>query len=136
MLNLLVCGAPPACDAGRLVELVGLAQAEGWDVCVVASPSGRSFTDPAAFEATTGHPIHSQHKQPEEPDVLPPPDAIVVAPATPNTINRWAAGISGTLALGLLTEAIDKRLLVLARPFVNAAQAEHPASRAASSGCE
>jgi Flavoprotein len=59
--------------------------------------------------------------------VLPPPDAIVVAPATFNTINKWAAGISDTLALGLLTKAIGKRLPVVALPFVNAAQAEHPA---------
>jgi hypothetical protein len=28
--------------------------------------------------------------------VLPPPDAIVVAPPTFNTINKWAAGISDT----------------------------------------
>jgi flavoprotein len=29
----------------------------------------------------------------------------VVAPATFNTINKWAQGISDTLALGLLNEA-------------------------------
>jgi len=42
-------------------------------------------------------------------------------------LNKWAAGISDALALGLLTEAIGKRLPVVALPFVNAAQAEHPA---------
>ena len=31
------------------------------------------------------------------------------------------------LALGLLTEAIGRRLPVVALPFINAAQAEHPA---------
>jgi phosphopantothenoylcysteine synthetase/decarboxylase len=51
----------------------------------------------------------------------------VVGPATFNTINKWAAGISDTLALGLLTEAIGKRLPMVALPFINAAQAEHPA---------
>jgi phosphopantothenoylcysteine synthetase/decarboxylase len=123
-LYLIVCGAPPARDANRLVQL---AQAEGWDVCVIATPSGRNFIDPAALEAATGHPIRSEYKQPDAADVLPPPDAIVVAPATFNTINKWAAGISDTLALGLLTEAIGKRLPVVALPFINAAQAEHPA---------
>jgi phosphopantothenoylcysteine synthetase/decarboxylase len=126
VLYVIVCGAPPARDAGRLVEL---AQAKGWEVCVIATPSGRSFIDPAALEAATGYPVRSEYKQPEELDVLPPPDAIVVAPATFNTINKWAAGISDTLALGLLTEAIGKRLPVVALPFVNAAQAEHPAFR-------
>ena len=127
VLYLIVCGAPPARDADRLVQL---AQADGWDVCVIATPSGCSFIDSAALEAATGHPVRSEYKQPDAADVLPPPDAIVVAPATFNTINKWAAGISDTLALGLLTEAIGKRLPVVALPFINAAQAEHPAFQA------
>jgi phosphopantothenoylcysteine synthetase/decarboxylase len=124
VLYLIVCAAPPARDALVLVEL---AQQVGWEVCVIATPSARRFIDPPALEAATGHPVRFDYKQPDEPDVLPPPDAIVVAPATFNTINKWAAGISDTLALGLLTEAIGKRLPVVALPFINAAQAEHPA---------
>jgi phosphopantothenoylcysteine synthetase/decarboxylase len=124
VLYLIVCAAPPARDADRLVQL---AQRDRWDVCVIATPSARSFIDSSALEAASGHPVRSEYKQPDEADVLPAPDAIVVAPATFNTINKWAAGISDTLALGLLTEAIGKRLPVVALPFVNAAQAEHPA---------
>jgi hypothetical protein len=56
-----------------------------------------------------------------------PPDTIIVAPATFNTINKRAAGISDTLALGLLTEAIGTHLPVVALPFLNEAQARHPA---------
>jgi phosphopantothenoylcysteine decarboxylase len=96
VLYVIVCGAPPARDAGRLVEF---AQAKGWEVCVIATPSARSFINSSALEAATGHPVRSEYKQPDEADVLPPPDAIVVAPATFNTINKWAAGISDTLAL-------------------------------------
>jgi phosphopantothenoylcysteine synthetase/decarboxylase len=124
VLYLIVCAAPPARDA---LVLVKLAQAAGWDVCVIATPSARRFIDIPALEAATGHPVRSDYKRPDDPDVLPPPDAITVAPATFNTINKWAAGISDTLALGLLTEAIGKRLPVVALPFVNAAQAQHPA---------
>jgi len=54
-------------------------------------------------------------------------DAIIVAPATVNTINKWAAGICDTLALGILVEAIGKRLPVAALPFTNRAHAAHPA---------
>jgi Flavoprotein len=43
--------------------------------------------------------------------VVVSPDAIIVAPATFNTINKWAVGISDTLALGLLTEAIGRPAL-------------------------
>jgi phosphopantothenoylcysteine decarboxylase len=56
-----------------------------------------------------------------EPDVLPPADAIIVAPATVNTINKWAAGICDTVALGILVEAIGKKLPIVALPFTNRA---------------
>ena len=75
----------------------------------------------------TGHPVRHDYKLPSEPDVLPEPDAIVVAPATFNTLNKWAAGIADTLALGLLCEATGRGLPVVALPYLNAAQAEHPA---------
>jgi hypothetical protein len=75
-------------------------------VCVIVTPDGAKFADLAGLAELTGHPVRSQYKQPDDPDVLPPPDAFVVAPATFNTINKWANGISGTLALGLLNEAL------------------------------
>jgi len=124
VLYVIVCGAPPARDAG---ELVRLAQRDGWDVCVLASPSGRKFTDVAALERLTGHPVRSEYKNPGEPDVLPPPDAIIVAPATVNTINKWGAGICDTLPLGILVEAIGKRLPIAALPVTNPEHAAHPA---------
>ena len=59
--------------------------------------------------------------------MLPDPDAVIVAPATVNTINKWAAGICDTLALGILVEAIGKRLPIVALPSTNQAHAAHPA---------
>jgi hypothetical protein len=44
-------------------------------------------------------------------------------------INKWAAGISDTLALGLLNEALGLGLPVVAVPFPNVALARHPAFR-------
>ena len=108
-------------------QLVSLAQQRGWDVCVLTTPSGRRFTDPAALERQTGYPVRSEYKNPGEPDVLPDPDAVIVAPATVNTINKWAAGICDTLALGILVEAIGKRLPIVALPSTNQAHAAHPA---------
>jgi hypothetical protein len=57
----------------------------------------------------------------------PAPSAIVVAPATVNTINKWAAGIADTLALGLVVEGIGLGLPIIAIPYTNAAMAAHPA---------
>jgi phosphopantothenoylcysteine synthetase/decarboxylase len=124
VLYIITCAAPPACDVGKLVKL---AQDAGWDVCVVATPQAVKFLDVTTLEAMTGHQVRSEYKQPDEPDVLPPPKAMIVAPASFNTMNKWAAGISDTLALGLLTEAIGKRLPVAAVPFTNRAHAAHPA---------
>lgn len=44
--------------------------------------------------------------------------------------HEWAAGISDTLALGLLNEALGASVPVEARPYVNEALAAHPAYQA------
>lgn len=124
VLYVIACAAPPAREVARLIEP---AQEVGWDVCLLVTPSATRFIDSAAMERKTGHPVRSNYKEPGTEDVLPPPDAIIVAPATLNTINKWACGICDTLALGILVEAIGKRLPVVALPFTNSAHAAHPA---------
>jgi len=126
VLYVVACGGPPARD---LPAFVGFAREQGWDVCVIATPDGAKFLDAAQLADQTGHPVRSQYKQPDELDVLPPADAFVVAPATFSTINRWALGISDTLALGLLNEAVGLELPMAAVPWPNAALARHPAFR-------
>lgn len=64
---------------------------------------------------------------PGDPRPLPDPDAIAVAPATFNTINKWAAGISDTLALGILCEAYGLGVPTAVLPAVNSSLAAHPA---------
>jgi phosphopantothenoylcysteine synthetase/decarboxylase len=124
VLYVIVCGSPAA---SRVATLVELAQAAGWEVCVVATPDGRKFIDTPALAALTGHPVRSAFKNPGDPDVLPAADAMVVAPATVNTLVKWSAGIADTLALGLVVEAVGKGLPLAAFPFTNAAMAAHPA---------
>lgn len=124
VLYIVVCAAPPAQDAPKLVRA---ARDEGWDTCVIATPSALRFIDVPGLEQLTGHPVRSQYKSPGAADVLPDADAIIVAPATVNTINKWALGICDNLALGLLVEGIGKRLPIVAMPFTNYAHAAHPA---------
>jgi phosphopantothenoylcysteine synthetase/decarboxylase len=123
VLYLIVCGGRPA---GQLPEFVCFAQAQGWDVCVIATPDGTKFLDAARLAELTGHPVRSQYKDPDEPDVLPPANAFIIAPATFNTINKLAQGISDTLALGLLNEAVGLGLPMVAVPWPNVALYRHP----------
>ncbi|WP_433126177.1 flavoprotein [Micromonospora sp. CA-240977] len=126
VLYVIACGSPLARHVGRLVDL---AQQDGWDVCVVTTPDGAKFVDQAALVRQTGHPVRTHYKNPGDPDVLPPADAMIVCPATVNTVNKWAAGITDTLALGLLVEAQGKGVPIVAVPYTNAAMAAHPAFR-------
>jgi phosphopantothenoylcysteine synthetase/decarboxylase len=51
-----------------------------------------------------------------------------VAPATFNTINKCAAGVSDSLAVGLINEALGTLSVPLALvPWVNASLSSHPA---------
>jgi hypothetical protein len=53
-------------------------------------------------------------------------DAVVVAPATYNTINKWAAGISDTYPLSILAELTGMGVPIAVLPFVNSALAANP----------
>jgi hypothetical protein len=109
------------------------AKRHGWDVCLLLTLSAhRWLTEDAegqieALEELTGHPVRWQYKLPSLPEVLFPPDPILVAPLTNNTLAKWASAISDTLALGLITEGTGLGLKIVALPHFNDAQAAHPA---------
>ncbi|GII04230.1 flavoprotein [Planobispora takensis] len=117
VLYVIVCAAGPAADVGRLVAL---AQDEGWTVQVVATPSALDFIDADALEKQTGRSVRSRYRKPGEPR-SPKADAIIMAPATYNTINKFAQGIADTYALGILAEAPGLGIPVVVLPFVNTA---------------
>ncbi len=124
VLYVITCATPAAKYIGTLVSL---AQSHGWTVCVIATPQALKFLDVPTLEQQTAFPVRSEYKQPGTPDVLPPADAMIVGGASLNTINKWAQGHADNLALGLLTEAVGLGLPLAALPFLNAAQAAHPA---------
>ncbi|MFL6113317.1 MAG: flavoprotein [Catenulispora sp.] len=126
VLYLVGCAAPPVLE---VVDLIKQAQGRGWDTCLILTPTAALWLEGATGElaALTGHPVRHRYKLPGQPDVLPPPAAVLVAPASFNTINKWAAGMADTLALGLITEGIGKGLPLVALPHLNSAQAAHSA---------
>ncbi|KAB2339225.1 flavoprotein [Actinomadura rudentiformis] len=123
ILYVIVCGAGPAPQVDRLVRS---AHGRGWGVCVVPTPAAVDFVDVAMLEALTGYPVHSRYRRPGESGRLPKADAIIVAPATYNTINKWTHGIADNYALGLLAELVPLGVRTAVLPFVNSALAANP----------
>jgi len=101
---------------------VRLALDRHWIVQVIATPASLEFFDHDAIEQLTGDPVRSQYSKPGSPRSRIP-DAIIVAPATYNTVNKWAQGISDTYALGILAEATGLDVPIVVLPFVNTALA-------------
>ena len=128
VLYVVVCGAGPASAVGRLIDQ---AHDRGWDAHVIATPSALDFLDLDALHVQTSHQVRSEYTNPGSGRgrSLPHADAIVVAPATYNTVNKWALGISDTYALGILAEAPGLGIPVVVLPFVNAALAANPSFR-------
>ncbi|WP_158879454.1 flavoprotein [Amycolatopsis anabasis] len=120
VLYLVVCGAGPA---KRIDVMVRLAQEEGWVVHCIATPAAAEhFLDLAALAELTGNPVRTTYRKAGDRS-LPPADAVIVVPATYNTINKWAAGIADTYALNQLAELTGLGVRIVVLPFVNRALA-------------
>ncbi|GAA4200597.1 hypothetical protein GCM10022220_05280 [Actinocatenispora rupis] len=83
------------------------------------------FLDLDELASLTGAPVRHSHRPPDNQRSGPRPkaDALIVAPATYNTINKWANGIADTYALDILAEAIGNDIPIVVLPFVNASLA-------------
>jgi phosphopantothenoylcysteine synthetase/decarboxylase len=127
MLYVIACAAPPAAE---VQDLVKLAQAAGWEVAVTATPEALAFIDAPLLAAITGLPVRHRWREPDEPETVPEANAVVLAPATFNAINRWVAGITNTVAVGTLCEYIGLDAPIVAVPNVNPPLGRHPTFRA------
>jgi len=121
-LTVVACAAGPA---ARIGELLTLAHRDGWQVDLIATPAAAEFLDVAAIEEATGVQARTKprHRGPSAARPTPTTSAIVVAPATFNTINKLARGICDNYALTAVAEAIGRRVPVVVLPFVNLALA-------------
>lgn len=123
-MYLVVSAAPPVL---RIEEFIGALHEAKWTVVVIATPTAATWVDLDTLAATTGSLIRVHPRPPREQESLPRADAVVAAPMTFNSINKWAAGISDTLALGVLNEMIGTDVAVLAVPCVKPVLRKHPA---------
>ena len=131
--------------AYKALELVRLAVKAGHAVRVIQTETGARFVGAASFAALTGAPVLTSEFERDPargafPDQAPPQhdplnhlelvrnaDALLIAPASANTIAKLAAGLADNL---LTTTALAATCPVLVAPAMNDAMYEHPATRA------
>ncbi|WP_323178613.1 flavoprotein [Streptomyces sp. NBC_01381] len=122
VVHLVGCGTRPT---GDLPGFAAALRGDGWDPYIVPSPVGLRFLDVAAAEGESQHAVHWDFV-PDAPEELPQAQAVVVAPATFNTITKLAVGAADTLALAVAAEAIGARRPVVVAPWANASLSSHP----------
>jgi phosphopantothenoylcysteine decarboxylase/phosphopantothenate--cysteine ligase len=125
--------------AYKAAELVRLLQQDGLDVEVVMTRHAREFITPLTFAALTGRKVitdmfSSDDAAPanvesaiEHIAVAQRIDALIIAPATANTIAKLAQGISDDF---LTTLALATTAPVILAPAMNVNMWEHAATRA------
>ena len=125
VLYLVGCAAPPIAYIDRPIRQ---AQAEGWQVCLGLTPTATDWIADRIpeLEELTGHPVRSAKRRLGETSNWPPATVSVIAPATLNTVNTVALGLTPTWAAGHAVEAIGKRWPLVMMPCVNTAYASHP----------
>lgn len=125
-LYLLGSAAPPVLDIAPVIEE---AQSAGYDVCLGLTPAAARWLEPqvSELERLTGHPVRSEYKWPGAGDAWPRAEVALFAPATFNSLNAWALGLTSSFVVGFAAEAIGKAIPLIAMPCVNAAYAQHRA---------
>ena len=94
---------------------------------MVRTPAAAALVDDATISSVSGQPALSEHRDPGEAKRSEAPDAVVVAPATFNTIGKAAMGIADTYAHSQLCEAIGSGLPIVMVPMINNKLWGHPA---------
>jgi phosphopantothenoylcysteine synthetase/decarboxylase len=120
-LRVVVCGGGAA---GGVVSLITEASGRGWAVDVTATRNALDFIDCAEVARVSHKPVRTTYKfAADGRRISPPADALIVAPATFNTVNKLAAGIADTYALSSVAEVIGRGVPTVVVPAVNSALA-------------
>jgi phosphopantothenoylcysteine decarboxylase len=116
--------APPVLQLGGFLQVL---RTRGWDSYVILSPTAATWVDLHSLTNISQHPVRVEPRTPKEQNPLPQAAAVFVAPLTFNSLNKWAAGIGDTLALGILNESLGLNVPIAAAPCINDALQRHPA---------
>ena len=124
--NVLYLGVTAVPGAERTIERIRAEQAQGWNVCLLATERALHWFDTAEAATVTGHSIQSRMRIYGEPLFEPLGDKMVIAPAGFNTINRIALGLTDDMVAGLACEAIARRVPLTIEPQMSDGFSNHP----------
>jgi phosphopantothenoylcysteine synthetase/decarboxylase len=108
-ITVIVCGAPLA---ARVPDVLSHLLSQGWRPAVVATPAAAGWLDSDAVEALTGGPPRTAFRTSAQPKP-DPAAAVLMCPATFNTLNKAAMGAADSYALAQLCEALGSGLPTL-----------------------
>jgi len=126
---LAVSGGIAAYKSAELVRLLGK---DGAEVRVVMTQAATQFVSPLTFQALSGHPVHTDLLNAEAEHAMGHislarwADALVIAPATANTIAKCSLGLADDL---LSTLYLAATCPVYVAPAMNQAMWHHPATQ-------
>jgi phosphopantothenoylcysteine decarboxylase/phosphopantothenate--cysteine ligase len=129
-MALIALGVTGGIGAYKAVEIARGLQKNGHEVVAVMTRSARRFIGPLTFEAITRREVISDQWKPganadiEHIAIASNIDLLVVAPATANTIGKFAHGLADDFLSSLYTAT---RAPVVIAPAMNTNMFEHPA---------
>ena len=138
-MGLIALGVTGGIGAYKAVEVVRRLQQDGHDVVVIMTSNARRFVGPLTFEAITRRPVVTDQFAPganatiEHVSLATDIRALLVAPATANTIGKLAHGIADDFLTSLY---LVTRAPVIIAPAMNTNMYEHAAVAANLSALE
>lgn len=105
---LAVCGGIAAYKSAELLRLL---RRQDTDVRVVMTQSAQEFVSPLTFQALSGNPVHTELLDVDEENAMGHinlarwADAVIIAPATANTLAKCAHGLADDLVTTLFLAA-------------------------------
>ena len=129
-MSLIAVGVTGGIGAYKAVEIVRRLQDDGHDVVVTMTSNARRFVGPLTFEAITRRPVITDQFAPganagiEHVSLATDIHALLVAPATANTIGKLAHGIADDFLTSLY---LVTRAPVIVAPAMNTNMYEHAA---------
>jgi len=132
MIKRLILGITGGVAAYKSAELARLLTQGGIDVQVVMTESARQFVGPATFQALTGNPVHTDLWDPSADNNMAhinlsrDVDAILIAPASANTIAKLVHGMADDL---LTTLCLARDCPLAIAPAMNKQMWANPATQ-------